>query len=188
MLLELSFSLVMFHLGSPQVCTGPAGSILQGDKPIISCTCSAVTGWKSDHGGQVEGTGAVTARFDSTNASPGLVTITPTCSGHVHANPVLIVVGAAPVPTVGCSANPSTVRVGDSSTITSTAMNPQNRTLTYSYSAYPAGAISGNTSTATLSTIGVAPGVITVTCNVVDDRGASASMPTTVTVVAPPPQ
>ena len=63
-------------------------------------------------------------------------------------------------PTVGCSANPSTVNVGDPSTITANGVSPQNRPLTYSYSA-TAGSISGNTSTATLSTTtGVAPGTI----------------------------
>jgi len=47
--------------------------------------------------------------------------------------------------------------------------------------------VSGSTSTATLSTAGAAPGTITVTCNVVDDKGQSASATTTVTIVAPPP-
>jgi outer membrane protein OmpA-like peptidoglycan-associated protein len=94
-------------------------------------------------------------------------------------------------PTVGCSANPSSVNVGDSSTITANGVSPQNRPLTYSYSA-TSGSISGSTSTATLSTSGVAPGVITVTCNAVDDKGQTASQQTTVTVnplaaVAPPP-
>src|SRR6185312_710706 len=48
-----------------------------------------------------------------------------------------------------------------------------------------AGSINGNTSTATLTTSGVAPGTITVTCNVVDDKGQTASQTTTVTVSAP---
>jgi hypothetical protein len=87
---------------------------------------------------------------------------------------------------VGCSANPSTVNPGDPSTITANGVSPQNRPLTYSYSA-SAGSISGNTSTATLSTSGVAPGTITVTCNVVDDKGQTASQQTTVTVSAPTP-
>jgi outer membrane protein OmpA-like peptidoglycan-associated protein len=94
-------------------------------------------------------------------------------------------------PTVGCSASPSTVNVGDSSTITANGVSPQNRPLTYSYSA-TAGSISGNTSTATLTTSGVAPGTITVTCNAVDDKGQTASQMTTVTVSSPvvsaPPQ
>ncbi|MEO6983526.1 MAG: OmpA family protein, partial [Edaphobacter sp.] len=37
------------------------------------------------------------------------------------------------------------------------------------------------------STAGAAPGTITVTCNVVDDKGQTASSTTTVTVNAPPP-
>jgi hypothetical protein len=78
------------------------------------------------------------------------------------------------------------VNPGDSATITASGMSPQNRPLTYSYSA-TAGSISGTSSTATLSTAGAAPGPITVTCNTVDDKGQSASATTTVTVIAPPP-
>jgi hypothetical protein len=89
-------------------------------------------------------------------------------------------------PTVSCSANPSTVKPGDSSTITAMGSSPQNYPLTYSYSS-TAGTINGNTSTATLSTTGAAPGTITVTCNVVDSKGMTASQQTTVTVEAPPP-
>jgi hypothetical protein len=89
-------------------------------------------------------------------------------------------------PTISCSANPSSVNPGDSATITASGVSPQNRPLTYSYSA-SAGSVSGNASTATLSTAGAAPGSITVTCNVVDDKGQSASATTTVTVIAPPP-
>ena len=74
--------------------------------------------------------------------------------------------------------------MGDPSTITANGVSPQNRPLTYSYSA-TAGSITGNTSTATLMTTGVAPGTITVTCNVVDDKGQTASQMTTVTVSAP---
>jgi outer membrane protein OmpA-like peptidoglycan-associated protein len=65
-------------------------------------------------------------------------------------------------------------------------MSPQNRPLTYSYSS-TAGTVTGNTSTATLNTVGAAPGTISVTANVVDDKGQSASCTTTVTVVAPTP-
>ena len=87
-------------------------------------------------------------------------------------------------PTISCSANPSTVNPGDSSTITASGVSPQNRPLTYSYSA-TAGSISGTTGTTTLSTTGAAPGQITVTCNVVDDKGQTASSTTSVTVIAP---
>src|SRR3981081_1287645 len=76
-------------------------------------------------------------------------------------------------PTIACSANPSTVMPGDPSTITSVASSPQNRPLTYSYSA-SAGQIASSTPTATLNTTGASPGAVNVTCNVVDDLGKQA--------------
>jgi len=84
------------------------------------------------------------------------------------------------------SANPSTVMPGDSSTITSVASSPQNRPLSYSYSA-SSGQIASSTATATLNTTGASPGTVTVTCNVVDDLGKQATANTTVTITAPPP-
>jgi hypothetical protein len=87
-----------------------------------------------------------------------------------------------------CTANPSTVDSGGSSTITAAATSPQNRPLTYSYSA-TAGSVSGTTSTATLTAPSVAAGSntsVTVTCNVVDDLGKSDSKTATVTVNGPP--
>jgi hypothetical protein len=89
-------------------------------------------------------------------------------------------------PTISCSANPTTVNPGDSSTITASAVSPQNRPLTYSYNA-TAGSISGVTPSAILSTTGAAPGPITVTCGVVDDTGKQATATATVSVLAPPP-
>ena len=89
-------------------------------------------------------------------------------------------------PTIICSANPSTVMPGDSSTITSVANSPQNRPLSYSYSA-STGQIGSSTSTATLNTAGASPGTINVTCNVVDDLGKQATANTSVTITAPPP-
>jgi outer membrane protein OmpA-like peptidoglycan-associated protein len=45
--------------------------------------------------------------------------------------------------------------------------------------------VSGTGPTATLSTVGAATGVITVTCNVADDLGQTASTTTAVTIAAP---
>jgi hypothetical protein len=89
-------------------------------------------------------------------------------------------------PTISCSANPTSVNPGDSSTITANAVSPQNRPLTYSYSS-TAGSVTGTTASGTLSTAGASPGPITVTCNVVDDKGNTASATTSVNVIAPPP-
>jgi outer membrane protein OmpA-like peptidoglycan-associated protein len=89
-------------------------------------------------------------------------------------------------PTVSCTANPTTLNPGDSATITATGVSPQNRPLTYSYQA-SAGSINGTGTTATLATTGAPSGTITVTCNVADDKGHTASATTSVNVAAPPP-
>jgi outer membrane protein OmpA-like peptidoglycan-associated protein len=150
---------------------------------------TATYSWTAD-GGTISGT-STTANIDTKSANPGSYTV----KGHVTEGPkpgemadcsASYTVKAFEPPTLSCSANPSTVAPGDSSTITASGVSPQNRPLTYSYSS-SAGTVSGNGSTATLTTTGAAPGTITVTCNVVDDKGQTASATTTVTVNAPPP-
>ncbi len=94
------------------------------------------------------------------------------------------VVKAFEPPTVSCSASPVTVVSGDPSTITAIGSSPQNRPLTYAYHS-DTGAMSGSGTTAVLSTSGVAPGPVAVTCNVEDDKGQTASATTSVTVTAP---
>ncbi len=91
-------------------------------------------------------------------------------------------------PEIACSSDPGTIRMGETATVRSTASSPDNRRLTYSYTA-SAGTISGDDSTAALNSRGAQAGVITVTCNVSDDRNPSltASSTTTVNVAAPPP-
>jgi hypothetical protein len=175
--------------------TAPTGTIYPGDVVTVTGTAGALNPkkdasytWTSD-AGAVAGTSNV-ASVDTKALSAGTYTV----KGHVSqgAKPgqmadcsATFTVTAFQPPTVGCSANPSTVAPGESSTITANGVSPQNRPLTYSYSA-TAGSISGSTSTATLTTAGVAPGTISVTCNVVDDKGQTASQMTTVTVSTPP--
>jgi hypothetical protein len=174
--------------------TAPNGAIYPGDQVTVTGTATqlnpkkdATYSWTSDSGA-VSSTSNV-VNIDTKTLSPGSFTV----KGHVSQGnkpgqfadcSAPFVVKAFEPPTIGCSANPSTINVGDSATITANGISPQNRPLTYSYSA-TSGAISGNTSTATLTTSGVAPGTITVTCNVVDDKGQTASQMTTVTVSAP---
>ena len=167
--------------GDPITVTGTALNL--DPKKTASYT------WTSD-GGTISGTSS-TANVDTKTAAPGTYTV----KGHVSEGvkpgqmadcSAQFTVKAFEPPTTGCSANPSSVNPGDSATITANGMSPQNRPLTYSYSG-TAGSISGTTSSATLSTAGAAPGTITVTCNVVDDKGQSASATTSVTVIAPPP-
>jgi outer membrane protein OmpA-like peptidoglycan-associated protein len=167
--------------GDPITVTGTPANL----NPKKTATYS----WTAD-GGTISGT-STTANIDTKTANPGTYTV----KGHVTEGlkpgqsadcSASYTVKAFEPPTISCSANPSTVAPGDSATITATANSPQNRPLTYSYSS-SAGTVTGSTPTATLSTAGAAPGTITVTCNVVDDKGQTASSTTTVTVNAPPP-
>ncbi len=87
-------------------------------------------------------------------------------------------------PTVSCSANPTTIKPGDTSTITATGVSPQGRPLTYSYSA-SAGTVSGSGASATYSSAGAPSGASTVTCTTTDDKGQTATSTTTVTIEAP---
>jgi len=87
-------------------------------------------------------------------------------------------------PTITCTANPSTIKPGDPSTITSVGVSPQNRPLTYSYTA-SAGSISGTGTEASFSSAGAPTGAVGITCNVSDDKGQTASANTTVTITAP---
>ncbi len=91
-------------------------------------------------------------------------------------------------PQIACSSDPGTIRMGDTATVRSTASSPDNRRLTYSYTA-SAGTISGDDATGSLNSSGAQPGEITITCNVSDDRSPSlmASATTIVKVTAPPP-
>lgn len=89
-------------------------------------------------------------------------------------------------PTISCAVNPTTIKPGDSATVTATGMSPQNRPLTYSYSA-TGGTVSGNGTTANYASAGAPTGVIGITCNVADDKSHTATATTNLTIVAPPP-
>jgi hypothetical protein len=177
--------------------TAPTGTIYPGDQVTVTGTATnlnvkrtAAYSWTGDQG-VVATSNSTTVTVDTKALNPGTYTVKGHVSegkkpGEIADCSAQFTVTQFQPPTVGCSANPSTVNPGDPSTITANGVSPQNRPLTYSYSA-TAGSIEGNTATATLTTTGAAPGTITVTCNAVDDKGQTASQTTTVTVSAPPP-
>jgi hypothetical protein len=180
-------------------CTVSPASGYPGDPMTVTGTAmnlnpkkTATYTWSST-GGTISGTSS-TANIDTKTAAPGTYTVTghvtegakpgqsADCTGQFTVKPF------DPPVMNSCTANPSTVDSGGSSTITAAAISPQNRPLTYSYSA-TAGSVSGTTSTATLTAPSVAAGSntsVTVTCNVVDDLGKSDSKTATVTVNGPP--
>ena len=203
--MRLSAGLVYRFGGNPHVAELPPvtyscfvnpASVYPGATIAVSGTAihldpakTAVYTWSVD-GGTVTGT-SETATIDTRQSAPGAYTL----KGHVSEGAKAsenadctapYVVKAFEPPTVSCTADPSTVISGNSSTITATGISPQNRPLTYSFSS-TAGSVSGSGSTATLSTSGAPTGSITVTCNVADDKGQTASSTTAVTVEVPAP-
>jgi hypothetical protein len=197
---RLSAGLV-FHFGSivppPPVayaCSASPDAVYPGEPVTITGTATNLnpkkTATYSWSGSGASGSSS-TVTVETGSMAPGSYTV----SGHVTEGAkagqsadctAQFTVKQFEPPTVSCVANPSSVNPGDSSTITATGVSPQNRPLTYSYQA-SAGAISGTGTTATLSTTGAPAGEITVTCNVADDKGQTASATTTVNVAAPPP-
>jgi outer membrane protein OmpA-like peptidoglycan-associated protein len=136
----------------------------------------------SDASAQIDTTGLEPRSYEVTaNVSDGRKNGAASCSAR-------FTVKQPRPPVISCSADPSSVRMGGTSTITSSASSPDGRRLIYSYSA-SSGDIAGNGPTATLNTQGAQPGRITVTCNVGDDRvpPLAASSTTMVEVQAPPP-
>jgi outer membrane protein OmpA-like peptidoglycan-associated protein len=200
---RLSTGLV-YHMGSilppPPVtyaCTAAPSPAFPGDPITVTGTATnlnpkktATYSWTGNEGVKVTGdntTGAV----DTTGLNPGNYTVT----GHVSEGQKVglfadctanFTIKQYDPPTLSCSANPTTVQPGGTATITAQGVSPQNRPLTYTFSA-SAGQISGTGNTATLSTTGAPAGSITITGNVQDDKGQTATCTASVNVEAPPP-
>jgi hypothetical protein len=181
-------------------CAVQPSSVFPGDPATATATASNLNTSKNNSviydwsGSGVTGNGA-SANVATGSLNPGNYTVTSTvkegkkgkeglkpyqtatCSSSLTVKPY-------EPPTVSCSASPSTIKPGDSATITATGMSPQNRPLTYTYSV-PSGTVSGNGTTATFSSTGAATGSTPVTCNVSDDKGNTASANTSVEIAAP---
>lgn len=199
---------VVFHVGTiappPQLavsCSANPTSVFPGDPVNLTATVSnqepklgVVYNWSGDG---VTGNGA-NATVNTANLAPGTHTVKCEAKegkpGKEGVKPwqvanegtATFTVKEFEPPTISCSANPTTLKPGDSATITATAMSPQNRPLTYTYSA-SSGAVNGTGNTATFSSTGAPTGPVSITCNVADDKGHNASSNTSVTIEAPPP-
>jgi hypothetical protein len=176
-------------------CGAQPAAVYPGDPVKIEANAlhlnpkkTPVYSWASN-GGKVMAAGPE-ATIDTTGMEAGEYTVT----GHVEegskarqqascAAP-FTVKGFDP-PTLTCSANPSTAVSGTDIDISTVGTSPQNRPLTYSYTA-TAGVIDSSGPTAKLVTAGLSPSTITVTCNVVDDLGKSAKATTNIIISAPP--
>jgi outer membrane protein OmpA-like peptidoglycan-associated protein len=91
-------------------------------------------------------------------------------------------------PAVSCSADPSTLQAGASSTISCTCTSPDNIPVTVGGWTASGGSVSsGNLNNAALNTSGVSPGLITVGATCTDSRGLNTPATTQVLVENPPP-
>ena len=149
--------------------------------------------WNST-GGNVTGT-TTNADIDTAGLAPGSYTV----SGNVTDNgkgkkqasascnsSFLVKELPKHPPTITCSANPTTVRFGDPSTITCIGASEDNRPLTYAWNSNT-GRLAGNGTIATLDTAGLPAGAVSVNTTVSDDRNLTASATTGVNVEVPPP-
>jgi hypothetical protein len=199
----------VYHIGSilppPPVtlaCSASPVTIFPGDPVTITATpgmldpkANVIYNWSGVPGLKGNGT---TATLDA-SATGSLTAGTYTVKGEVKEGKAgkeglkpgetadcsaTITVKAFEPPTVSCSASPSTINPGATSTITASGVSPQNRPLTYSYTAV-SGTISGTGTSATFNSTGAPTGAVGITCNVSDDKGQTASANTTVTITAP---
>jgi hypothetical protein len=88
---------------------------------------------------------------------------------------------------MSCTASPTSVQAGTSSTITCTCTSPDNVAVNVSGWTASGGSISGSGNSATLNTTGASPGSITVTATCSDSRGLNSTASAVVNVEVPPP-
>jgi len=141
-------------------------------------------------GGRIEGTGTE-VRWNSAGTTPGTYTVTvrvddgrggtATCSVDIRVEP-----RPNRPPTISCSADRSSVFVGERVRITAVASDPDGDPLTYSWRT-SGGQIIGSGAVVQLDTTGVSPGRYTVTGRVDDGRGGAADCSVSIDVQAPPP-
>ena len=90
-------------------------------------------------------------------------------------------------PQISCSASPSMVQAGTSSTISCNCTSPDNVPVTVGGWTASGGSISGSGNLATLNTTGASSGPITINATCTDSRGLTASISSSVAVENPPP-
>jgi outer membrane protein OmpA-like peptidoglycan-associated protein len=200
---RLTTGLVFNFGGAPEVpvaaaCSIDHGTVLVGEPLHATVVASnfnpkhTLTYTWASTGGKIEGkdTGA---SIDTNGAAPGSYTATATvtdakskkngvasCTSNFTVKPLN-------PPLISCSANPATVEIGTSSTISCTCTSPDNATVVVGNWTSSAGSVSGSGNSATLSTTGASAGTATVNSTCTDSRGLTASTSSSVTVNNPPP-
>jgi outer membrane protein OmpA-like peptidoglycan-associated protein len=198
---------LVFHVGSitppapPTIaCAANPSSVFPGDPVTVTATANAlnpkenaVYTWSGDG---VSGNGT-TATVATGSLAPGTYTVK--CGvkegkagkeglkpWEVADSSTTFTVKEFEPPTISCAADPTSIKPGDTATLTATAVSPQNRPLTYNFNA-TAGTVTPSGATATYNSTGAPSGTVDVTCGVSDDKGHSATATATLTIQPPPP-
>jgi outer membrane protein OmpA-like peptidoglycan-associated protein len=196
---------IVYHIGSfapPEpvtlVCSASPTTIYAGDPVTLTATAgglnpkmNVVYTWS---GSGVSGTGT-TASVATGSLAPGSYTVR--CgvkegwAGKEGLKPwetadasTGFTVKAFEAPTISCSASPDTIKPGETSNITAAGVSPQNRPLTYSFTA-TSGSVNSSGAAAVFSSTGAPTGVVGITCTLSDDKGQTATANTSVTILAP---
>jgi outer membrane protein OmpA-like peptidoglycan-associated protein len=151
--------------------------------------------WSGNGGGQINGKDT-TASIDTANAAPGNYAVTvhvtdpkanknneASCSANYTVKPL----PPKNPPTMSLSASPSDLVTGGSVNLTASCTSPDSVPVSVANWTSTAGTVSGNGSSATLSTAGVPAGPVTVGATCTDSRGLNGQASTQVTVENPPP-
>jgi outer membrane protein OmpA-like peptidoglycan-associated protein len=171
----------------PQVTVG---QMVQLTASGSSSTGAPLTYTWATNAGTIQGSGQ-TVQLNTAGVAPGSYVATvraSEASGLFADCTARFTVVAPPMnpPTATCSANPTSVQIGEAVNLTVQASSPDGRPLTYQWTT-TGGSIVGTGAAVRLDTTSASPGTITARAVVTDDRGLDASCSVNVTAVAPPP-
>lgn len=142
------------------------------------------------NGGSIDGTGSE-ARWNSSGATPGTYTVkvrvddgrggSADCSSAIRVDPQ-----PNRPPVMSCSAERTSVVIGDDVRITATASDPDNDPLTYSWKS-SGGRVRGRDASVKFESAGLTAGHYSVNGHVEDGRGGAADCELGIELQSPPP-
>jgi hypothetical protein len=181
-------------------CSAQPSEVMVGEPVTVTANPSGFDpkhtltySWNSN-GGKVSGTGN-TGSIDTNGVAGGsyaasaTITDTKLKKNNTASCSANFTVKEPPKdpPTMSCSASPTSLQAGGSSTITCNCTSPDNVPVTVGSWTATSGSVSGSGNTGALNTAGASPGAITASATCTDSRGLSSQASTQVTVENPPP-